>query len=872
MAENWDTVSSVTDDGFLTYRGDGSLPRQSRPPDAQRVRFDLGPSEPSDSKDAPTRGAHPWGGDEWRDFDDIYPEEGIGTDWSPHRRHDSQYRDYNSERRSFSRGPSPGLDSDCDPYDEDNHTYYRRKVVITDDEPSRSPSPSRHMPSRTSRYHAASAYGSAYGRRRLGALRERIAEKKNVIMDLDEYIRSMRDLLDAELDRKAQRKEELEEELGRQQRLNEGLRSLLLSCLEQLKEYHYKHDIREKRLAALEMDEMDHGDAALQDESIRTGDDVPDSRSIEDLPKGTTRKEHTTQRLRRIREERTALEEEAKEAPMREKALREKIDGLRDVLAEGTLKEAEYSAIVERQRWEQRQTEEGGRRGIKYSEDRLHEVGRELQSLMREELEVEQSLRRPWQSHQPYDTDGGYGDDTLHVTIGDSPPGTYVPPRQHRPPPHTPGGDDDTWTMLDEDVRYDDDTYPLTFDHVEKAGLSVSLPLNMAAGAAPPGIRDENSLFTLEALAWKLHRVALSDQQSETQLTVVHASEYSAGGTGFGKTTLICPAGPQKPDNESAVQMRWLYATPFRKHVRQPSLKFKTLEQLVLNCPFLTEALRTVAIEAIDKVREKFSGVSDCGPFLEPGSILRFLGRYNDRSSDDPDSDETEAVLFLSAPFLNLQPNATGEPSQDEYRPRTLLQFLYGYDIGGLRENGQVVQKLGAAKSKKDMLHVSQIWCFLIGSKILITVSDKSASEIQGKSIVTAALIERDYNYADFLRYAVSLVADQEADASDYELFDWKAQMLTPKRWIQILGSPDSQLDPISTKRLAKERVQFQEVAGSRESPWEKTAESITRTAMVKLLRLLSHLIVTPHLITSSLRPRTLLNTLAEERVQAHWC
>jgi hypothetical protein len=127
------------------------------------------------------------------------------------------------------------------------------------------------------------------------------------------------------------------------------------------------------------------------------------------------------------------------------------------------------------------------------------------------------------------------------------------------------------------------------------------------------------------------------------------------------------------------------------------------------------------------------------------------------------------------------------------------------------------VQKLGAAKSKKEMLHVSQIWCFLIGSKILITVSDKSASEIQGKSIVTAArtsgdrepllirltderdrqypvVIERDYNYADFLRYAVSLVAGQEADASDYELFDWKAQVLTPKRWIQILGSSDSQV------------------------------------------------------------------------------
>ena len=107
----------------------------------------------------------------------------------------------------------------------------------------------------------------------------------------------------------------------------------------------------------------------------------------------------------------------------------------------------------------------------------------------------------------------------------------------------------------------DQDMYHITFDEVEKSGLSFSMPLNKGILAVPAAALGNASPLAPEASAWKLSRMNLSDSQSSTELFVVHASEYSADEMGVGKTTLVCPAGPQKQDTETAVQMRWLYVT-----------------------------------------------------------------------------------------------------------------------------------------------------------------------------------------------------------------------------------------------------------------------------------------------------------------------
>ena len=179
--------------------------------------------------------------------------------------------------------------------------------------------------------------------------------------------------------------------------------------------------------------------------------------------------------------------------------------------------------------------------------------------------------------------------------------------------------------------------------------------------------------------------------------------------------------------------------------------------------------------------------------------------------------------MFLSSPFLTLQPSSSRQASKFEYRPRSLLQSLYGYDVGGERESSQVVQKLNVSKSKKDMLHVNQLWSLTIGSKILITMSEQSTEQLRGDSVVIDSrnstnkeplvvrltdrdnreyrmVVERDCNYVDFLIYAVARVAGQDADALQWELLDEEAEILTPSRWIEILGSRDSKMRSFAVK------------------------------------------------------------------------
>lgn len=179
--------------------------------------------------------------------------------------------------------------------------------------------------------------------------------------------------------------------------------------------------------------------------------------------------------------------------------------------------------------------------------------------------------------------------------------------------------------------------------------------------------------------------------------------------------------------------------------------------------------------------------------------------------------------MFLSSPFLTLQPLSSRRASKFEYRPRTLLQSLYGYDVGGERESSQVVQKLNISKSKKDMLHVNQLWSLTIGSKILITMSEQSTAQLRGDSIAIDSrnstnkeplvvrltdcdnreyrmVVERDCSYVDFLIYAVARVAGQEADALQWELLDDQGEILTPSRWIEILGSRDSKMRSFAVK------------------------------------------------------------------------
>lgn len=100
----------------------------------------------------------------------------------------------------------------------------------------------------------------------------------------------------------------------------------------------------------------------------------------------------------------------------------------------------------------------------------------------------------------------------------------------------------------------------------------------------------------------------------------------------------------------------------------------------------------------------------DTGKAMEPGAVLRCSGV----SAKDA-FDETEPVLFLSAPYLGLkEKNRRFVSVAEDFESMSLLQSLYGYDVGDARESNQVFKSINRSWAKKT-IHVPQLWCLLIG-------------------------------------------------------------------------------------------------------------------------------------------------------------
>jgi hypothetical protein len=121
-----------------------------------------------------------------------------------------------------------------------------------------------------------------------------------------------------------------------------------------------------------------------------------------------------------------------------------------------------------------------------------------------------------------------------------------------------------------------------------------------------------------------------------------------------------------------------------------------------------------VAISAIAGVSKKFAKRSDGKTYINSGSVIRYIGKYATQDSSGI-IETTDPVVFLSAPYLVLRPKLPRTGMDGQY-PESLLHRLYGYDIGAEREDSQVIRKLSIG-AKKDLLHVSQLWCLLVGSR-----------------------------------------------------------------------------------------------------------------------------------------------------------
>lgn len=149
----------------------------------------------------------------------------------------------------------------------------------------------------------------------------------------------------------------------------------------------------------------------------------------------------------------------------------------------------------------------------------------------------------------------------------------------------------------------------------------------------------------------------------------------------------------------------------------------------MINSPYVSQDLKTVALTLLQDVWKKFKRVSENGVHLEPGAVLRCIGQY-----DGEDGEETPPVTFFSTPYLALQKKAAFSGRDKGRHMMTLLESLYGYDVEGDREDSQIVRKLFPGL-QKDSIHVPQLWCLLVGPDLVITFSELSAKELCGDLI-----------------------------------------------------------------------------------------------------------------------------------------
>ncbi|OTA54642.1 hypothetical protein K449DRAFT_469323 [Hypoxylon sp. EC38] len=336
---------------------------------------------------------------------------------------------------------------------------------------------------------------------------------------------------------------------------------------------------------------------------------------------------------------------------------------------------------------------------------------------------------------------------------------------------------------------------PLTFQEVEDEGLSKTfmipksqqdnhLSINLAANQAHPEWNQPETTF---------------EDGSILKLLVIHASEYSLNKDGRQKVRLLCPDRPPPAEpNPSVMQFRWF-------HLEKQCPQLDDLEKLVINSPYIPSQLKVVTLNVLNDTKNKASRKVVREPYVEIGSILRGINRY-DVSDDLPD----EPVIFFSSPYLLMNRQASATGANEGYSMLSLLESLYGYDVEGDRRDTDIMKRISLGSSK-DTLHVPQLWCLLVGNDVLFTLSELSVHDL-AKDLVeidhkTSSLrrpltvkvldqysrphnvvIDADCNYVDFLRHTFALAKEETGTyVTDYELLDENRELVTPQEWLKLI-------------------------------------------------------------------------------------
>ncbi|KAH0441978.1 hypothetical protein CcaCcLH18_01838 [Colletotrichum camelliae] len=308
--------------------------------------------------------------------------------------------------------------------------------------------------------------------------------------------------------------------------------------------------------------------------------------------------------------------------------------------------------------------------------------------------------------------------------------------------------------------------------------------------------------------AWNSPKSFMCDGSISTELFGIHAAEYYMDHSGGHKVTLYCPNRPQGLDSKAPqVRMRWL-------HLQGVPSELSILEDLVTDCPFVSQDLKSVALKVLMEVSQRCEKASEAGPEIETGAVIRFVGRYTSYRSRRVSAWDTEPVTFLSSPFLHLPEQISKNPVA---HTKTLREYLYDYDAGSiLQEQMGAYNVTVGEEATSRTFHVPNTWSLIVGSSLFVTFSPLSSAEVLGENIVFDQkalssshgiytvrvidernqcryhiVVDQDYNYVDFLRHAVDLTHSEGVDATTCILADEAGELIDSASWLSLLASGD---------------------------------------------------------------------------------
>ncbi|CAG7560904.1 unnamed protein product [Fusarium equiseti] len=162
---------------------------------------------------------------------------------------------------------------------------------------------------------------------------------------------------------------------------------------------------------------------------------------------------------------------------------------------------------------------------------------------------------------------------------------------------------------------------------------------------------------------------------------------------------------------------------PWHLQSTEPNLKLlqvlmTTRKRLVVDCPFIPDKLKPVALGVLLDAKEQLPDISTS--VIHTGTVIKHVGYSIDKRISVVNT--TEPVIFLSTPSLTVPEKAAKDKQTLGSSSRTLLQFLYGSGFSIDSERNVGVPTLQRPQSDLvNALKVPETGFLVIGSEILIS-------------------------------------------------------------------------------------------------------------------------------------------------------